>query len=61
MIYKRINDINTFASTLDNETYLCGTDEKGDDITIVFDTIDILQWIDTKYMKLQAKKYIETL
>lgn len=61
MEYKRINDINTFASTLDNETYISGTDENGEDITIIFDTIDMLQWIDTKYMKRQAKKYINTL
>ena len=61
MEYKRINDINTFASTLDNETYIIGTDEKGDEITVVFNTIDILQWLDTKYMKRQAKKYINTL
>lgn len=61
MIYKRINDINTLASTLDNETYLAGTDEYGNEITVIFDTIDLLQWIDTKYMKKQAKKYINTL
>ena len=61
MIYKRINDINTLASTLDNETYLAGTDEYGNEITVIFDTTDLLQWIDTKYMKKQAKKYINTL
>ena len=61
MEYKRLNDINTFASSLDNETYISGTDENGNDITVIFDTIDILQWIDTKYMKRQAKKYIGTL
>ena len=67
MKYKRINDINTFASTLDNETYIAGTDEYGNDITIIFNTkdllytIDLLQWVDTKYMKRQAKKYINTL
>jgi hypothetical protein len=61
MEFKRLNDINTFASSLDNETYISGTDENGNDITIIFDTIDILQWIDTKYMKRQAKKYIGTL
>lgn len=32
MIYKRINDIKTV-----------GTDEYGNDITTVFDTIDLLQ------------------
>ena len=61
MKYKRINDLNTFASNLDNETYLSGTDEHGDDITVIFDTIDILQWLDTKYMKRQAKKFINSL
>ena len=61
MIYKRINDVNTFASNLDNDTYIAGTDEYGNDITIIFDTIDLLQWLDTKYMKKQAKKYINTL
>ena len=61
MIYKRINDLNTFASTLDNETYLSGTDEYGNDITVIFDTIDLLHWIDTKYMKRQSKKYINNL
>jgi hypothetical protein len=61
MEYKRLNDINTFASSLDNETYISGTDENGNDITVIFDTIDVLQWIDTEYMKKQAKKYIDTL
>ena len=61
MIYKRINDINTFASNMDNETYLAGIDEYGNDITVIFDTIDLLHWIDTKYMKRQSKKYINTL
>jgi hypothetical protein len=61
MEYKIINDINTFASTLNNETYLAGTDEYGNDIAVIFDTIDLLQWIDTKYMKRQSKKYINTL
>ena len=61
MIYKRINDVNTFASNLDNDTYIAGTDEYGNDITIIFDTIDLLQWLDTKYMKRQAKKYINNL
>ena len=61
MIHKRINDINTFASNLDNDTYIIGSDEYGNDITIIFDTIDLLQWIDIKYMKRQAKKYINTL
>ena len=59
--YKRVSEINTFASTLDNETYIAGTDEHGNDITLIFDTIELLQWLDTKYMKQQAKKYITNL
>lgn len=61
MEYKRMNDINTFASNKCNETYISGTDQNGNDITIVFDTIDVLQWVDTEYMKKQAKEYIDTL
>ena len=61
MIYKAINDINTFSSDLDNETCLVGTDEYGNDITVIFDTIDLLHWIDIKYMKRQSKKYINEL
>ncbi len=61
MEYKRINDLNTFASTMDNETYLSDTDEYGNEITVIFDIINLLHWIDTKYMKRQSKKYINTL
>jgi|TARA_B110000908_G_C10063642_1_gene361811 hypothetical protein len=61
---KRLNDINTFATSVDNETYIVGTDENGEDFTVVFNTIDLLEWIDKdtiKYMKRQTKKYITNL
>ena len=61
---KRLNDINTFATSVDNETYIVGTDENGEDFTVVFNTIDLLEWIDKdtiKYMKRQTKKYIANL
>ena len=60
-IVKRMNDINTFMSTQDNETCLVGTDEFGEDFQIWFNTIDLLEWLDIKYMKSQSKKYINTL
>ena len=58
---KRLNDINTFMSTNDNETILQGTDEYGKEFSITFDTIDLLDWLDIEYMKSKAKKYITNL
>ena len=61
---KRLNDINTFAASVDNETYIVGTDEQGEEFTVVFNTINLLEWIDKdtiKYMKRQTKKYITNL
>ena len=58
---KRLNDINTFMSTDDNETILQGTDEYGEDFSIVFDTIELLDWLDIEYMKSKANKYITNL
>jgi len=60
-ITKRLHDINTFMSTPDNETYLVGMDEYGKDFTIVFNTIELLEWLDKKYMKKQVKEYIKNL
>ena len=61
---KRLNDINTLATSVDNETYIVGTDEQGEEFTLVFNTINLLEWIDEdtiKYMKRQTKKYITNL
>lgn len=60
-IRKRMHDINTFFSTVDNETFLSGKDEWGNDFTITFDTIEILEWLNKKHMKKQAKIYIKNL
>lgn len=60
-ITKRIHDIHTFMSTEDNETYLIGRDENGQDFTLVLDTIESLEWLDIRYMKEQSKKYINNL
>ena len=60
-IIKRMNDINTFMSTEDNETCLSGTDEHGKDFTVWFNTIDLLEWLNIEHMKQQAKSYITKL
>ena len=58
---KRLNDINTFMSTENNETIFQGTDEYGEDFSIVFDTIELLDWLDIEHMKNKAKTYITNL
>jgi len=61
-IHKRMNDINTFQAH-ENEVYLRGTDEYGQDFTVCFDSYDFINWIDTehlKYIKKQLIKYIKT-
>tara|TARA_R110001632_G_scaffold13447_9_gene46239 strand:+ start:1646 stop:1876 length:231 start_codon:yes stop_codon:yes gene_type:complete len=58
---KRLNDINTFMSTDTNETILQGTDEFGEDFSITFDTIELLDWLDIEHMKNKAKTYITNL
>ena len=60
MEYKNLHDINTFSCS-DNEIYLSGTDENGDDLTIILNAIEILQWLDIKYIKEQSIKYIKEL
>ena len=58
---KRLNDINTFMSTDTNETILQGTDEYGEEFSITFDTIELLDWLDIEHMKNKAKIYINNL
>lgn len=58
---KRLNDINTFQATEDNETYLVGTDENGEQFTIIFNTIGLLEWLPVDHMKQMSKKYINNL
>jgi len=63
MIHKRLHEINTFQCTKDNELYLRGKDEMGEDFTIVFDAFNFLEWIDKEqiqYIKKQTIQYIKT-
>tara|TARA_R100001443_G_scaffold1056_1_gene4130 strand:- start:13411 stop:13593 length:183 start_codon:yes stop_codon:yes gene_type:complete len=60
MNYKNLHDINTFSCS-DNEIYLSGTDENGDELTIILNAFEVLQWLDVKYIKKQTIKYIKQL
>jgi ABC-type nitrate/sulfonate/bicarbonate transport system ATPase subunit len=60
MKYKNLHDINTFACS-DGEIYLSGKDEDGENITIVFDSYELLQWLDVKHIKKQTIKHIKKL
>lgn len=58
---KRIHDVNSFMTTTDNETILIGDDEMGNEFTIIFNTIELLEWLDIEHMKKQSIKYIKNL
>ena len=63
MNFKNIHDLNYF-SCQDNEIYLGGKDEDGEDITLVFPAFEFLSWIDTeaiKHIKKQTIKHIRVL
>ena len=58
---KRLHEINTFQAH-ENEIYLRGKDERGEDFTICFDSYDFLEWIDNEqleYINQQLIKYIQ--
>jgi hypothetical protein len=48
-------------TTTDNETILIGDDEMGNEFTIIFNTIELLEWLDIEHMKKQSIKYIKNL
>tara|TARA_R100000458_G_C8228847_1_gene211138 strand:+ start:792 stop:992 length:201 start_codon:yes stop_codon:yes gene_type:complete len=63
MKWKHIHDINTFSCS-DNEVYLSGKDEHGNDTTIVFNAFEFISWIsndEIKYIKEQTIKHINSL
>jgi len=55
-----LNNINTSQHVL-NETYLVGINQYGEPITILFNTIELLEWIDISRMKSQSCKYINQI
>lgn len=58
--YVGFHDINTYQ-TVKNETYIGGVNSDGEDVTLVFNTIDLLEWLDIDRMKKEAIKYINEL
>lgn len=61
--FKHIHDINTFSCS-DNEIYLSGRDEEGEEITLVFSAFEFLSWVDSQtinYIKEQTIKHIKEL
>lgn len=61
LIQKRLHDIDTFMASEDNETILSGKDEYGKDFMIIFNTVELLEWLDLEHMKKQSLKYINNL
>ena len=47
--------------TVENETYIGGTNSDGENITLVFSTIDLLEWLDIDHMKKESIKHIKQL
>jgi len=56
-----LHSIDTFMATADNETYIMGIDSNGDSLTIIFNTIELLEWLDIDYMKKKSITYINNL
>jgi len=55
-----LHSINTSQHVL-NETYLVGSNQWGEDTTIVLNTIELLEWLDIQRMKEQSCKYINQI
>lgn len=58
--YIGIHDIDTYQ-TYRNETYISATNSNGKETTLVFNTIELLEWLDIDHMKKEAIKYINDL
>lgn len=58
--YIGFHNIDTYQ-TYRNETYIGGINSDGENITLVFSTIDLLEWLDIDHMKKEAVKYINEL
>ena len=56
-----LHNIDIIVYALDNETYITGKDSKGKSLTIVFNTIELLERLDIDYMKSRASTYIKNL
>lgn len=58
--YIGFHNIHTYQ-TVKNETYIGGINSEGNDIMMVFTTIELLEWLDIDHMKKESIKYIKQL
>jgi hypothetical protein len=58
---RSIHTITTSHATKDGELYLTGTDEYGEDLTIVFSSYDFLMWIDHSTIQNIKENLIEQI
>ena len=58
--YIGFHNIDTYQ-TYRNETYIGGINSDGENITLVFSTIELLEWLDINHMKKETIKYIKQL
>jgi hypothetical protein len=58
--YLAIHDINTFQS-YENEVYLRGKDHNGEDITLVFNAFELLEWLHIDEIRASVLKYVKDL
>ena len=57
-LFQRMNNINTF-NVYENDVYLRGTDEYGNDFQICFDSYNFLEWINTENLEYIKEQLIE--
>ena len=63
MKWTHLHDINTFSCS-DNEVYLSGKNEEGEDVTLVIPAFEFISWIDQEainHIKNQTIKHIKEL
>jgi len=58
--FKAIHDINTFQ-VCHNEVYLGGLDEYGEDITLVFNAFELLEWLHIDEIRASVLKYVKDI
>jgi len=58
--YLAIHDINTFQA-YENEVYLRGKDNYGEDITLVFNAFELLEWLHIDEIRASVLKYVNEI
>ena len=58
--YLAIHDINTFQA-YENEVYLGGKDNYGEDITLVFNAFELLEWLHIDEIRASVLKYVNEI